>query len=393
MTHYPYLIVGGGMTGMAAVRGITKADPAGRIGMISSESHPPYKRPFLSKALWKGTAFSKVWIGYDKDRVDLHLSRSVVRVDRAARQVVDDQGAVYGYDKLLLATGGTSRHLPWDVQGLIYFRDLDDYLNLKALAEEKQHFLVIGGGFIGSEVAAALCMQGLQVTMIFPEKSIGVRAYPAGLSDFISEYFRSKGVKIMAEDTPEGIVRKAGGYEIRTAAGKTLHADGVVVGIGIACNTGLAQQAGLEVDNGILVNEFLQSSDPDIYAAGDVANFFNPALGKRMRVEHEDNANLMGEMAGRNMAGERLAYHHLPFFYSDLFDLGYEAVGTLDAGMEMVEDWQEPFRKGVVYFLQEERVRGVLLWDTWGHMDEARQLIAQQGPFNSRNLIGRIRDS
>jgi len=392
MEHYPYLMIGGGMTAMATVRGISKIDPAGRIGIISSDLHPPYKRPFLSKALWKGTRFSKVWIGYDKDRVDLHLSRTAVRIDRKAREVVDDQGTVYGYDKLLLATGCTARHLPWDVEGLIYFRDLDDYLALKALAEEKQRAVVIGGGFIGSEIAAALCMQGMQVTIIFPEPGIGSRVYPAALSRFLNDYYRSKGVDIMAGDAIERIVRHDDTYSIRTGAGKTLHADVVVVGIGVACNTGLAKQAGLEVDNGIVVNEFLQSSDPAIYAAGDAANFFNPAQAGRVRVEHEDNANIMGETAGWNMAGEQHAYHHLPFFYSDMFDCGYEAVGTLDAGMEMVEDWQDPCRKGVVYYLLEGRVRGVLLWDTWGHMEEARELVASPGPFTRQDLVGRIRD-
>lgn len=390
MSHYPYLIIGGGLTGIAAVRGIRKVDPDGQIGLISQEAHAPYKRPFLSKALWKGTKFSKVWIKYDPNNVDTLLSKSVARIDRNKKQVIDKQGSVYSYDKLLLATGGTARHLPWDTEGLIYFRDLDDYLKLKSMAEEKHRFLVVGGGFIGSEIAAALNMAGCKVTMIFPEESMGVRVYPKALSGFLNSYFQSKGVEIIAGDTPTATTRHADIYKIETKSGKTLHADGVIVGIGIQCNTGLAELAKLEVDNGIVVNEFLQTNDPDIYAAGDVANFFNPALAKRMRVEHEDNANVMGETAGMNMAGERIPYHHQPFFYTDMFELGYEAVGTLDAGMEMVEDWQEEFQKGVVYYLQDGRVRGVLLWNTWGHMEEARELIAAPGPFNAENLKGRI---
>ena len=194
----------------------------------------------------------------------------------------------------------------------------------------------------------------------------------------------------MAGDGGASIARQRDGYEIRTQAGRVLRMDAVVIGVGIQANTGLAQAAGLEVDNGILVNELLRTSDPAIYAAGDVANFFNPVLGKRIRVEHEDNANAMGEIAGRNMAGNAEPYHHLPFFYSDLFDLGYEAVGEMDASMDLVEDWQEPFRKGGVYYLKDGHVRGVLQWDTWGQMDAARALIAHPGPTDIQKLRGAI---
>jgi NADPH-dependent 2,4-dienoyl-CoA reductase/sulfur reductase-like enzyme len=136
------------------------------------------------------------------------------------------------------------------------------------------------------------------------------------------------------------------------------------------------------------VNEFLQTSHEDIYAAGDVANFDSPHLGKRVRVEHEDNALTMGEMAGKNMAGAAERYTHLPFFYSDLFDLGYEAVGELDARLETVEDWKDPFREGVVYYLEEGRVRGVLLWNTWGQVDHARELIGSRDLFTAKKLKG-----
>ena len=140
----------------------------------------------------------------------------------------------------------------------------------------------------------------------------------------------------------------------------------------------------------MVVQPTLQTNDPDVYAAGDVARFYNPALDRKMRVEHEDNANTMGEMAGRSMAGEPIKYDHLPYFYSDLFDLGYEAVGDINPELEIVSDWAEPFKKGLVYYLEKGRVRGVLLWDVWGKVDEARALIAEAGPFTQSNLAGRI---
>jgi len=152
----------------------------------------------------------------------------------------------------------------------------------------------------------------------------------------------------------------------------------------------LLQAAGLKVQKGIVLNEFLQTTEPDVYAAGDAAEFFNPALTKYIRVEHEDNANTMGRVAGLNMAGKSEAYHHLPFFYSDLFELGYEAVGELDAQLETFADWKTPFREGVVYYLRDGRVRGVLLWNVWGQVDAARNLISESGPFKADELKGRL---
>jgi NADPH-dependent 2,4-dienoyl-CoA reductase/sulfur reductase-like enzyme len=170
---------------------------------------------------------------------------------------------------------------------------------------------------------------------------------------------------------------------------------GVIAGIGVTPNVELARQAGLMTDNGmadngIEVDAALRTSAPDIYAAGDVANFANPALGIRLRVEHEDNANTMGRMAGRSMAGSAESYDHLPFFYSDLFDMGYEAVGQVDSGLEVVADWREPHREGVLYYLRGGRVRGVLLWNVWGQVDAARRLIAEPGPFRPEDLHGRL---
>ena len=179
-------------------------------------------------------------------------------------------------------------------------------------------------------------------------------------------------------------------FRSRTTVGSELVAEVLVAGLGILPGVELAEQAGLRVDNGIVVDEACRTSQSDIYAAGDVANFENRALGTRLRVEHEDNANTMGRTAGLNMAGRATPYRHLPFFYSDLFELGYEAVGDVDARLETVADWKEKFREGVVYYLKDGRVRGVLLWNTWGQVDHARALIAQPGPFKSQDLKGRL---
>lgn len=390
MPHYPYLIVGGGMTGDAAVKGIRELDQAGAIGLIGAEADPPYARPPLTKALWKGDPIDSVWRKTSDFGVELHLGRRVTALDLRGKKVADDKGVEYSFDKLLLATGGTTRRLPFGGDRVIYFRTLEDYRRVRQLADQKKSFAVIGGGFIGSEIAAALAMQGCKVAMLFPDAGIGARLFPADLASFLAGYYREKGVEVHAGAEVTGLSESAAGMSVETKGGARLNVDVVVAGIGITPNTDLAAAAGLQVKDGILVDDHLRTSDPNVFAAGDVARFNAPALGTRIRVEHEDNALHTGQAAGRAMAGDTAPYDHLPFFYSDLFDLGYEAVGEMDPRGELVSDWKEPFREGVVYTLAGGRVRGVLLWNTWGQVDAARALIAEPGPFRAADLKGRL---
>src|SRR6516162_10870688 len=395
MPNYEYLIVGGGMTADAAVHGIREVDRGGSIGLLSAEGHPPYDRPPLSKGLWKGKLLKSIWRPTESPCVTLLLGRTVRHLDPQNKRVTDDQGTVYGYGKLLLATGGTPRRLPFGGEQIIYFRTLDDYERLRALTQAGQHFAVIGGGFIGSEVAAALAMNDKKVVMAFPEAGIGSHMFPSDLARFLNDFYRQKGVEVLAGQRVNGLEMRGGRavLKIQSAQGRDereVVADGVVAGIGIQPNVELAQAARLDVENGVRVDASLRTSHPDIYAAGDVANFYNPALDKRLRVEHEDNANMMGRLAGQGMAGRTVAYDHLPFFYSDLFELGYEAVGEVDSRLETMSDWKEPYREGVIYYLRDGRVRGVLLWNVWEQVDAARKLIAEPGPFRPGNLKGRL---
>lgn len=390
MTPYHYLIIGGGMTAAAAADGIREVDATGGIGLISAESDAPYDRPPLSKALWKGKPLDIIWRKLKDPGVSLHLGRTVKEIVPGQKRVVDDQGGVYTYDKLLLATGGRPRHLPFGDREIVYFRTLADYRWLRALAEKGRKFAIIGGGFIGAEIAAGLASIGKKVVMIFPGKGIGGHLFPEALSQFVSTYYEQKGVELIRGEKIAGMTVRRSQHVLQTTAHREIVADGVVAGVGIEPNIELAQSIGLKVENGIVVDEFLRTSQTDIFAAGDVASFHNASLGKRMRVEHEDNANTMGRLAGRNMAGKSEPYHHLPFFYSDLFELGYEAVGEVDSRLETFADWKEPNKEGVVYYLQGGRVRGVLLWNVWGQVDAARTLIAEPGPFTAGNLKGRL---
>jgi 3-phenylpropionate/trans-cinnamate dioxygenase ferredoxin reductase subunit len=390
MIKYKYLIIGAGMTADAAVRGIRELDQDGKIGLVGSEPNPPYNRPSLSKGLWKGKTLDKVWRHTEQFRVDLHLGRTVVNIDPQNKQVGDDQGEDYSYEKLLLATGGTPRRLPFGTPEVIYYRTLEDYKHLRELTGHAEHFGVIGGSFIGSEIAAALCMNGKKVSMLFPEPGIGANIYPQVISDYLNSFYRQKGVDVHPGVTLQDIQKQGNSYNLIIGDGRRIEVDAVIAGIGIRPNIELAQATGLKVGNGIWVDESLQTSQPDIFAAGDVAEFANPILNKRLRIEHEDNANSMGKQAGRNMAGAGEPYHYLSYFYSDLFELGYEAVGELDSHLETYIDWKEEFKKGVVYYLAEGRVRGVLLWNVWETVPKARQLLAEKGPFNADDLKGRL---
>lgn len=389
--HYPYLIVGGGMSADAAVRGIRQVDAVGTIGLIGQESDPPYNRPPLSKGLWKRMPLARIWRNTADLGVDLHLGRTATQLDAAAHLVTDDQGNEYTFDTLLLATGGDPIRLAPDSERLITYRTLADYHHLRALMETGQRFGVIGGGFIGSEMAAVLTEQGKDVTMLFPESGICGRVLPTEISQFLNGHFTEQGVRVMPGMWARSVENSPDQVTVRTDD-ETLVFDGVITGLGIKPNLQLAQSAGLNTGLGLLagsgiqVDAFLRTSQPHIFAAGDVALFHNATLDRMLRVEHEEHANLTGQYAGMGMAGQLTRYDYLPSVYSHVFAINYDAVGDLDPRMTIVYDWQEPFQKGAAFYLAENRVRGVLLWNISRGLDQARALIANPGPIQPEDL-------
>ena len=378
MQNTNYLIVGGGLTADAACKGIREGDPDGKIMLVGEEPYAPYARPPLSKSLWKGDAENTIWRGTDELDVDVRLGRRIVTLDIRGRVATDDKGRRYHYERLLLATGGRPRRLPFG-DDVIYFRTVDDYRRLRTLADRGSRFVVIGGGFIGSEIAAALALNGCSVAMVFPEPGIGWRIFPSELSTALNDYYRVRGVELFPGASVVGIEASS----ITLADGRTLEADAVVAGIGIEPNVELAAEAGLPVANGIVVDAFGRvGKGRDVFAAGDVARFPVPALGGDLRVEHEDHAKSHGRRVGANMAGAEEPYDHLPFFYSDLFELGYEAVGELDSRSRTIVELGQVGDEGIVYYVDAEgSTRGVLLWNLFGRVDEARELIRAGEPI------------
>src|SRR5215208_3882990 len=241
---YTYLIVGGGMAADAAVRGIREVDADGSIGLLSSEPDPPYKRPPLSKKLWHGKPLDSIWLATDQLGVDLHLGRTGRLLDLTHKRVVDDRGTEYGFDKLLLATGVTPRRLPVGGHWITYYRTLKDYQRLRQEAARGQRFAVIGGGFIGSEIAAALAANDKDVVMILPEAGIGSRLFPSDLAVFLNDYYWEHGVEVLTHSMVTDVVRRGGRFTVETkdsAASTTreLEVDGIVAGIGAQPNVDL----------------------------------------------------------------------------------------------------------------------------------------------------------
>jgi NADPH-dependent 2,4-dienoyl-CoA reductase/sulfur reductase-like enzyme len=372
------------MTADAACRGIRDCDHDGLITLVGEEPEPPYSRPPLTKGLWQGKDEAVVWRGTGELDVQLRVGRRIVGLDLDARRAIDDQGESYSYERMLLATGGRPRRVDEWGDGVVYYRTIADYRRVRGQVTKGARFVVVGGGFIGSEIAAALTGQGCAVTIVFPESGIGARLFPPDLADFVNRYYRDKGVEVLPGEVVDGVE----GGVVRLGSGRRIETDGVVAGLGIVPATELAEAAGLPVEDGIVVDEFGRvGGRDDVFAAGDVARFPAHALGELARVEHEDHANSHGRAVGANMAGANTAYEHQPFFYSDMFELGYEAVGDVDARLETETAWVEPNRKGVVCYLDDSRrPRGFLLWDVWGKVGDATELIAAHEPLEHGQL-------
>lgn len=394
MSHdYDYLIIGGGMTADTAAKGIRERDKDGTIGIIGEESTAPFPRPALSKKLWTDDEFSEddaALHTVDETGAELHLGARVDTIDRDTKTVTTSTGDSFGYGRLLLATGGHPQQIPTlpPSDRVIYYRTLEHYHRLRAAAEAHPHVAVVGGGYIGTEIAAALVQNGSSVTLIHPADVLGTQTFPKVIADEVDAMFASAGVTVHGGAKVEGGTSFPKGVTLTLSDGTTVLADYAVIGLGIEPAGVLARRSGLETsaDGGIVVDERLTTADPSVLAAGDVAEYPDRILGRR-RVEHVDNATEMGATAGRILAGSDETYDHTPYFYSDLFDAWYEAVGTLDASLETVVVEKADGGR-VVYYVGDGEIVGVLLWKVADGLDAAREVLAAHAvPTSYDDLI------
>lgn len=395
MQRHDYLIIGGGMVAANAVNGIREHDDQGSIAILGAEPDGPVTRPALSKKLWTDPEFTydKIWMQPEQnDHTTLYTDTRVQSINRDEKTVTTASGEIHGYGRLLLATGGTPVTLDGLPEGdrVLYFRTVRDYDRLRELSGDQRHIVVVGGSYIGTEIAAALVQNDTRVTLIHPEEVLGGKMFPPSLASRFHQTYLDQGVTLQGGRSVDTGRVHGDRVTLSLDDGSTLEANAVVFGLGVTPNVEIAEQAGLEVDGGVVVNERLQTRDEHIFAAGDIACYPDRILGRR-RIEHVDHANQSGITVGHIMAGSPETYDHTPYFYSTVFDMAYKAVGMLDSSLETIEDWATPQQQGVVYYLDNGRVQGVLQLNMDPEkLNAARQVLADTSEQSEETLIGRI---
>ena len=336
MKSIKYLLIGGGLASNSAAKTLRKCDADGTIAIVTNEAYLPYNRPPLSKDYLKGKIIrerlffdSKVF--YEQNYINVILNTAVEKIDLSEKIARVSSGDTIQFDKVLVATGGHPTPLPipgTNLGGVAYIRTLDDTDSIARLAQGSQKAVIIGGGFIGLELAASLTVLGITCEIIELQSRIWSHFAPKLLSTFFQDYCSGKGVKFHLEEKVSEILGKDGKVNrVRLESNKEIPCDMVCIGIGIVPNTELAIASGLEVDNGIVVNENLRSSHADVYAAGDVSNYIDSFSGNRKRVEHWGHAKFSGQCAAYNMMGESRKYEFLSYVWSEIFDVRLNFAG------------------------------------------------------------------
>ncbi len=373
------VIVGGGHAGGKAAIALRAEGHTGPITIIGEENHPPYERPPLSKEYLQGESEADAMLlepaeWYAEHDITLLEGVTATAIDRDAKLVHLATGDPVSYDLLLLATGATPRRL--DIPGAelaLTLRRVEDSDALREAYARSTSVVIIGGGWIGLETAAAARKAGLDTTVLEFAALPLQNVLGDELGTYFAELHRRNGVDLRTSTEAESI--SGTGPYVVTAGGQDIEADLVVMGVGAAPNTGLAEAAGLEVDNGITVDESFRTSDPAIYAIGDVANAHNTGLGSRLRVEHWDNAIRQGEAVAKAMLGQSVTYDWQPYFYTDQFDLGMEYVGRGSSAHDVVIRGDKASGEFIAFWLDGDRVTAGMNVNIWDVTDDIRALI------------------
>lgn len=378
------VVVGGGMAGGSAVAALREQGYDGRLTVVTNEPHLPYERPPLSKGYLAGsTELGELMVRpqewYVDHDVEVVTGRPARALDLGSRTVVVD-GDELGFDKLLLATGSSARRIPaLEASGapVAYLRTIDESDLLRAAIGQGKRLAVVGGGWIGLEVAATAREAGCDVTVVEMLDVPLLRVLGAEVGSVFARLHRDHGVHLRTEVSVQGVERDGDGARVLLDGGATVAADLVVVGAGAMPNLDLARHAGLAVEDGVLVDARLRTSHPDVYAAGDIALAEHPRLGRRIRVEHWDNAAEQGRAAAANMLGADRAYDRLPYFYTDQYDLGMEYVGHVEPGgdTEVVLRGDVEGRVFTAFWAREGRVVAGMQVNDWDAMDRVREVV------------------
>jgi 3-phenylpropionate/trans-cinnamate dioxygenase ferredoxin reductase subunit len=379
-------IVGAGLAGATAAQTLRDEGFDDQVVLLGEEPHRPYERPPLSKEYLQGKSpLDKVFVHpegwYAEHEVDLRLGVTATALDLQARRLLTSEGAGVRYDSLLIATGSTPRRLTLpgsDLDGVLYLRRLEDSDRIRAAFAGTPRVVIVGAGWIGLETAAAARVAGLSVTVLEQAEAPLARILGSRMSSVFSGLHRDNGVDLRCGVGISELTGTSGHVTgVRLSDGTLVEADLVLVGVGISPETGLAETAGLEVGNGITVDEHLRTSDPAVFAAGDVADAYHPLLGHRLRVEHWANARRQGAVAARSMLGQDAAYARLPYFFSDQFDLGMEYTGYVDPSSveDVVVRGDLPGRRFVAFWLVDGQVRAGMSVNVWDATEAVEQLI------------------
>ena len=396
-TKPSYVIVGGGLAGADAAQTLREEGFDGSITLLGQEPNAPYERPPLSKDYLQGKAerdsifvHTEPW--YAEHGVDLSMSTAVTSLDPAARTVTTATGAQLHYDKLLLATGSKPRRLEVpgaDLDGVYYLRNVEDSERIKIDFARAQRVVIIGAGWIGLETAAAARAAGLDVTLLVSGDMPLQRVLGRVVAPIFAELHRSHGVDLRYRTTAAELTGRLGAVTgVILSDGTKIDADMIIVGIGAVPRTELAAAAGLKIDNGIVVDEHLRTSDPDIFAAGDIAHAYSPRLGRHIRVEHWANARRQGVAAAKAMLGQDAVDLRPSYFYTDQYDVSMEYTGDIGpSGYDRVifRRYAEPVQM-IVFWLYEQRVQAGMNINIWDVAEDIERLVQSAHPINVDDL-------